>query len=304
MKLKLLAVCLLAAASVTLAACGDSSIESAGSASNESTADSEASSDADAEITFESKTVADNDACSITITGIEEGGLLTDLSLSAELENKSADTNYMFAIESAYINGVSADPYWAVSVAAGKSAIDTIAFDMDTLNEYGIESATDIEMTFHVYNDDDWSEDYVVDKTVHIYPYGKKNAVTFERKSLETDTVLMDKNSVSAVLTGYEVDDTWGQYCLNVYLVNNTDTDVMYSIDDSSVNGYMADPYWAYTVGAGKSAFTTISYDESTLEEIGITDMETEIENIEFTLKAYDDEKMDTIAKKTVTLNP
>ena len=288
MKMKLAAICLLAAASVSLIACGDTSGENAAAT--------------DTEITFESKKVADNEECSIKITGIDEGGLLSDLTLSVKLKNKSADVNYMFSIESAYINGVDADPYWAESVAAGKSAVDTIAFDMGTLNDYGIESATDIELTFLVYNDDDWSEDYVVDKTVHIYPYGKENAAAYERESQESDIVLMDNDSVTAILIGYEADDTWGEYYLYVYLVNNTDKDVMFSIDDSSVNGYMADPFWACTVNAGKSAFSTIAYSESTLEEIGITDMETEIETIEFKLTAYDDASMDTFAEKTITL--
>ena len=303
MKMKLLAVCLLAAASVSLIACGDTSGENAGSSSEETAKNSESTDASGMEITFESKQVADNDDCSITITGIDADGWLSDLTLSAELENKSSDVNYIFSIESAYINGVDADPYWAESVAAGKSAVDTIAFDTETLSAYGIESATDIELTFLVYNEDDWSEDYVVDKTVHIYPYGKENAVAYERESLESDTVLMDNDSVTVILTGYEADDTWGEYCLYVYLVNNTDKDVMFSIDDASVNGYMADPFWAYSVNAGKSAFSTIAYTESTLEEIGIADMETEIETIEFSLTAYDDDSMDTFAEKTVTLN-
>ena len=306
-----MAAILTAAMAAALAACGstdaDTSDADSANVAEESAEDTtgDESEEESAEITFESLTAVDNDYCSIVITGINEGGLLTDLSLSAEFENKTSDVTYMFSVESAYINGVDADPYFADTVAAGKNAIETISFDTDELADAGIESVTDIQLTFIVYNNDDWTEDYAAEETVHVYPYGEEAAENFVRETLDTDTVLADDDNVSVVVTGYEVDDIWG-YCINVYLVNKSDTEVMYSVDEASVNGYMADPYWAKTVKAGKSAFSTIYFDESTLEEIGITDMETEIETIEFELTAYDDEDWseDPMLEEVITLTP
>lgn len=57
------------------------------------------------EITFEEISVVDNDGCVIKITGIDAYNLW-GYTLSAYLENKSAEKTYMFSVESASVNGV------------------------------------------------------------------------------------------------------------------------------------------------------------------------------------------------------
>ena len=57
------------------------------------------------EITFEEISVVDNDECVIKITGIDADNLW-GYTLSAYLENKSAEKTYMFSVESASVNGV------------------------------------------------------------------------------------------------------------------------------------------------------------------------------------------------------
>ena len=75
-----------------------------------------------------------------------------------------------------------------------------------------------------------------------------------------------------------------GLSILKVYLENNTDKNVLFSLDYSSINGYMADPYWATSVLPYSSKYSTISWSQRTLEENLIF----EVEDIEFELKAYD----------------
>ena len=75
-----------------------------------------------------------------------------------------------------------------------------------------------------------------------------------------------------------------GLSILKVYLENNTDKNVLFYLDDSSINGYMADPYWATSVLPYSSKYSTISWSQRTLEENLIF----EVEDIEFELKAYD----------------
>ena len=256
------------------------------------------------EITFESLTVVDNDECSIVITGVNPDGIW-GYTLDVELENKSSDVTYMFAVRDASINGVESDPLFATTVAAGKKSVDEIYFtDDDDLIENGIDVFTDIEISFYVYDDDNYTGDYVAEETVHVYPYGEENATTFVREDLETDTVLVDDDNVTVIVTGYELDEIWG-YTVNLYLVNKTDTSVMFAVEDASVNGYMSDPFWANSVPAGDCAFSSMSWSESDLEEIGITDLESGIETIEFTLRAYDNETyVDEFVNQTVTLNP
>ena len=76
----------------------------------------------------------------------------------------------------------------------------------------------------------------------------------------------------------------------------------MFSVDEASVNGFMLDPFYAKSVLAGKCAFSSMSWYNTTLDENGITD----IEEIEFKLRAYDADNWmsDDFANEVITLNP
>lgn len=76
----------------------------------------------------------------------------------------------------------------------------------------------------------------------------------------------------------------------------------MFSVDEASVNGFMADPFYATSVSAGKCAFSSMAWSDTTLEENSITDVET----IEFKFRAYDEDNWsgDDFANETITLNP
>lgn len=252
------------------------------------------------EITFEELVVVDNDECTIKITQIAPDNMWGYI-LKANLENKSDDKTYMFSIPSGAVNGVECDPFFATEVAPGKKSNNDIIFTDDTLKDNGIHEFTDIEMTFKVYDSNDWMADPVALETVHVYPFGEEKATTFERESQSTDTVLFDDGNVSVIVTGYTNDRIWG-YTVNLYLVNNTNKTLMYSVDAVSVNGYMADPFWAKEVHPGKVAFTSMSWSDATLEENGITD----VEEIEMLFNVYDsnDWMADKLIEKTITLKP
>ena len=246
------------------------------------------------EISFETVTVVDNDECAILITEVSD-----DFTLKAELENKSTEKTYMFAISSAAVDGLQTDPFFASEVAPGKKSIEQISFMDDDLS--GNVNFTDIELAFRVYDSDDWSADDVADATVHIYPFGEDKAETFTRTPLDTDNVILDNEYVTATVIGCSDDPIWG-YSVNLFLQNKTDVEVMFSADNASVNGYMADPFWATTVQPGKCAFNSMMFSDSTLEEIGVT----EIENIEFVLSVGNNEDWtaEDFANEEVILNP
>lgn len=252
------------------------------------------------EIIFTEMVAIDNEECTIKITGIDADNFW-GYTLKALLENKSADKTYMFSVETAAINGVQTDPFFASEVAAGKKSNEEISFIDSTLEENGITEYTDIELTFRVYDSDDWTADEVATETIHIYPYGEDKAVNFAREAQDSDNVIIDNDYVSVIVTGYEEDEIWG-YTVNLFLLNKTDKNVMFSVDEASVNGFMADPFYATSVSAGKCAFSSMTWLDTTFEENGIT----EVENIEFNLKAYDEDNWsgDDFANETVTLNP
>ncbi len=274
---------------LALAACGGSaSTDDGGSdadaASSNTASDTQVSENTaeETEAAFEEMAVVDNDQCAITITGIDPDNIW-GYTLEATLENKSSDTTYMFAIRNASVNGVDSDPFFASEVAAGKKANVDISFTDSTLEENGIVDYTDIKLTFYVYDSDDWTAENVAEETVHVYPDGEENAVAYVREAQESDIVLVDNDYASVIVTGYEHDDIWG-YTVNLFFVNKTDTDVMFSVENASVNGYMIDPFYATEVSAGSCAFSSMSWYDEDLEENGIT----QVEELEFELVAYD----------------
>ena len=252
------------------------------------------------EPSFSEVVAVDNDKCLIKITGIDPDSTW-GYTLKTELENRSSDKTYMFCVKSASINGVQTEPLSATEVAAGKKANDEINFLSQDLEENDIGDYTDIEMTFRVYDSEDWSADDIAEETVHVYPYGKENASKFVREPQATDQILVDNDTLTVVLTGYSQDDIWG-YSANLFLQNKSDKNLMISVDDCSVNDIMCDPYYAATLAPGKCCFSSITWSNNTLEENGISS----IENIEFELSVtdYDDWFADPYCEEKITLTP
>ena len=253
---------------------------------------------APSEIEFDELTVVDNEECLLKITGIDPSNIW-GYSLKALLENKSSDKTYMFAVMSAAINGVESDPLFATEVAPGKKSNETISFSDSSLQEKGVGEITDIEIEYRVYDTDDWMADPVAQDVFHVFPLGEDKATKYKREAQSTDVVLADNEHVSVILIGTEEDPIWG-YTLNLYIENKTDRKVMVSVEDVSVNGFMADPLFAREVGAKRSAFTNISWMDSAFEENGIDT----VESIEMTMHAYDSENYgDDYFKDTITLD-
>lgn len=295
----------------SLAACGgdvtgnntnSSENNSTNSSQNESTNNGQTNNKDDNknEISFTEIVAVDNDECTIKITDIDPDNLW-GYTLKVQLENKSVEKTYMYSVESASINGVQCDPFFATEVAAGKKSNNEISFTDSDLGDNGIGDYTDIELTFRVYDSDDWMADEIARETVHVYPYGEDKATIFVRETQANDNVIIDNDYVTVIVTGYEDDAIWG-YTVNLFLLNKTDKDIMFSVDEASVNGYMADPFYATEVAAGKCAFSSMSWSDTTLEDNNITT----VEEIEFKFRAYDSDNWfgDDFANETITLKP
>lgn len=251
-------------------------------------------------ISFEEVVVVDNVECTIKITDINPDNMW-GYTLNVQLENKSDDKTYMYSVESASINGIQSDPFFATEVAAGKKSKNEISFSDSDLEDNGVGDYTDIELTFRVYDSNDWEADDVARETIHIYPYGEDRAYNFVRESKETDNVIIENDYITVIVTGYEVDDIFG-YTVNLFLINKTDKNVMFSVDEASVNGYMADPFYAEKVNAGKCAFSSMSWSDTVLEDNDIAS----VEEIEFNFRAYDVDRLsdDYFANEVIVLKP
>ena len=251
------------------------------------------------DLKFEPITVADNEYCKIVLSDMVEDDMFGGYAIKAEVENKSADKTYMFSVESASINGLDADPFFATEVPAGKKSNETISFYAASLEEAGVTQYTDVKMSFRVYDSDDWSADPVAQETVEFYPYGEENAVQYVRAAQASDQVLVDDENATVIVTGFEMDDIFG-YVGNLYIVNKTDKSIMVSVEDVSVNGYMIDPLFATQVEPGISKYSQMSWTEDDLTENGIT----EVTDIEFTLEIHDYDSWDMLYSGACTVQP
>ena len=97
------------------------------------------------------------------------------------------------------------------------------------------------------------------------------------------ETVLVDNDQLLFKITAVDNDPVWG-YTLKAHIENRTDMDLMFALNEVSVNGYMCDPYFAVTVTAGMKANKDISFGADSFDEIGI---ET-VTDIAFELRVYD----------------
>jgi len=149
----------------------------------------------------------------------------------------------------------------------------------------------------------DSAEDQATDNANPSQPAGSSSSTQEGTKPSGTskEQVLVEDDNITVKFTGTQEDSLWG-YTVKVYLENNTEKDLMFSVDDVSVNGFMCDPFWASTVAAGKKTNEKITFSEAAFAENGIE----AVEEISFTLHVYDsnDLSADSLLKKTFTVNP
>lgn len=248
---------------------------------------------------FEPFTAIENDECAVIVKDIKEGGL-TDCTVRLALENKSSDKTYMYAAEAVCVNNIQVSSLFATTVAPGKKSNDDLIISDAALKENGIKKFSDIEVFMRIYDSEDWSADPVAQESFHIYPYGEENVEHFTRSDSPDDIVLADTDDVKIIVTGYDSKSVFG-YTVKLYLENKTDRDVMFAVENASVNGYMADPFFATSLKAGRCQFANVTWMDSVLKENDIENVET----IEFGLRAYDmNDFMNNYVEETFTLNP
>ena len=210
------------------------------------------------------------------------------------VENRT-DKNLMFTFEKAAVNGVMCDPFWAEVITAGKKGNCEVTWMRDAFEARSIGDVYEVDFTLNVYNDDDYTEAPLMHDPFVVFPMGEEKAAeaaaadeAARAKLLAgSGKVLVDNDACSIVVTGYEPDNTWG-YAMHVYLRNKSGEDLVFSAQNTSVNGIMCDPYWSEIVTSGKSAISTILWDKSALSENDIT----EVKQISLPLMVYSDKNI------------
>lgn len=291
---------LLAAAVFSLSACSrTSSIRKPDNTYERSPVSAETIPTEAAAMPFAETVLVDSEACTFSITAIEADNLW-GYTMRAFLENKT-DLDLMFALDLVSVNGFMCDPFWASTVTAGMKANEEISFNASDFHKNGITQVTKIAFTLKIYDSNNWEAAHLVDETFVLYPMGEEAVLPYSRTPADGELVLFDNEHCAMIITGYDPENLWG-YTVNVYLENKTSKELMFSINDAAVNGYMCDPFWAETVAPGKRSNTSISWMASDFESNGITT----VESLTLPVRVYDnnDWLAPELVDETFTITP
>lgn len=250
----------------------------------------------------EEKVLFETDDCVITITGYDTEDYYYGFIVNVRCENRTSDKTLGFSAGDAAINGYMFVPFFGDEATAGNSVNGEIEFDRTEMQQAGITSVDELTIEINVYDSETY--DTLYNDTVTVYPTGMSadQVVYPERTPSADDTVVIDDDDVTFIITGMDHDDLWDAYEVTVYMENKTDRTLMYYWDNVAVNGAMIDPYWAKEVLSGKKAYAEIRFYDSSLEENGITD----ITSIEYKLgiRDADDWVSDNLVEETFTYTP
>lgn len=149
---------------LALCSCGDS----------ESKGDTAATEAELTEFEMDESVVIDNDDCKLTVTGLEqcvvEGSERRAHELSLALENRTEETEIIFYIESAYVNGIEWKSFFSEFVAAGESNEATVYFGTNEFGDAEIDVVSEIEIKFAAYDNTNGSSEVLGEGSVHLYP--------------------------------------------------------------------------------------------------------------------------------------
>lgn len=246
-------------------------------------------------------TLYSDENCTFTVTETEYNEHL-GLQIHVRCENNS-DRTLVFTWNNTSVCGFMYEPFWAEEVAPGKKVNSTVDFDTYALEQMGVSSVDQVAFTLAVTDSEAFLDAPLVNEGFSIYPTGKQaDQVVFpEYRHKNGETVILDNDVLTFIIEDVE-DEVSEYYTLNCYVSNNTGKNLLVSWEGVSVNGFMADPFWAASVSAGNQLITQVHFLWSDLAEQGIE----EVSEIEFSLLAMDQDNWDAdyLLNETFAYNP
>ena len=195
---------------------------------------------------FAGEVLIDCEACLMEVTGFDpedEWGSL----VSVRCENRTEGDLY-FSVLNAAVNMYMFDPYWAICVPAGETKDGEIVFYASSLKALGISDIESVALMLDVFSDASDAESSVASGTFTFYPTGL-NAQTVEIPEYE-----MQEGAKTALKTDkmvFRLSDDGGTGKFPCYIENNTEYDMIVSIDNVKINSVSIDPQFARIVLAG-----------------------------------------------------
>jgi len=227
-------------------------------------------------ITISEQVLVDQDGVKITAVEYVTDSIWGD-GIKMLLENNTSQ-NLMYSCDALIVNDYMITDLFAQSVAAGKSAYETLNLSNSQLKQAGIDNVGKIEIYFRIYDNDTWDDLFKTGCiTLQTSEYSNMDS-TVNDQGIE----LYNKNNIKIMAQYVDEDSIWGKAIL-LYVENNSDQNVTVAVDDLSINGFMFSPMYVDTIYAGKKSFDDITIFSSELEENGVT----EVKDVELKFRIY-----------------
>lgn len=184
------------------------------------------------------------------------------------------------------VNNYMVSDLFSSTVAAGKKDNETIALLSSGLEEAGIDTISEINISFNVFDSDSYDTLFDTDEiSLKTSAYG-----TVDQPVMDSGKELLKTKGVRIVGKYVTEDSIWGAGVL-LLIENTSDSNVLVQCDNMSINGYMATPYFSSQVNKGRMALTPITIFSSELEENGVS----EVKDVELNFTILDPEDYETI---------
>ena len=263
----------------------DASANAASTASAEKEKSTEAEKTSADTPTIEEQVLVDTEGIKITAMGYTTDGFLGD-GVKLVIENNT-DTDYTIGCDALIVNDYMINDLFVSTVAAGKTANETVDLYSSELKAAGIENVGQIELYFHAYDDD---FNYLFQKEYAVIETSCYDDM--DTSADEDGTELYNENGIRIVGKTVDENSFWGTSIL-LYIENNSGKNVGISVNDMSVNGVMMDPLFSTTVYDGKKAVDPITLFESDLQD---NDIES-IDSAELKFNIYNADSYQTIVE-------
>lgn len=225
---------------------GDGTLENINSEESSSGQESET----DVFENFKEEVIFDNDDYLLKVTDIYLD-YANRCCIEMYLENRSNDKLLHALTTYCAINGIQCNIEWGIDASAGTSCLETLCLTKDYTDPsklsdfYSADEYSDIEIGFGIQEGEVYIP--IEENTIHLYPQGKENSVTFTHEPESTDLILIDNEKISVIITGYEQqfvpNDT-----INVLIENKTDSYMKVKVEEASANDITIEPVLGYGV--------------------------------------------------------
>lgn len=261
MKQKLLTLLLVGVMMLGLVACGTSTQtpidNSASSQSPEgSSANISGENTEEPEVTvatIESTVLVDQDGIVITAQELVEDSIW-GTGIKLLIENNSSE-NQVIQCDYAVVNNfMMTSLLFSADVAAGKKANETLYFSDTVMEGANISTITDMSFVFYSMNPNTYQRGFTTEEV----SLSTSASGSYEQPIPDEGKELYNQNGIRIVGSYVEEDTFWGAGVV-LFIENTSDTNMIITCDNMSINGFMVTPYFSALVNSGKMSMSNIT---------------------------------------------